>query len=421
VSAIELTGVGKRYRQHDEEPLLVKRLLRPHRRRAARDLWALREVTFAARAGETVGVIGRNGSGKTTLLRLLSGVSGPTEGRVRVTGTIAPLIGIGVGFNPELTGRENVTVNARLLGMSAEEIASRYDEIVAFSEIEAFIDTPVKFYSSGMYLRLAFSVAIHTDPDIFLLDELLAVGDLAFQLKCAERMHEIQDRGATIVVVTHNLQVLTRLAPRVIVLDAGGVAFDGEVEEGIGIYHALLQRDTEARTEAGRQEAALQTEGGGAVWAGTARVDVALVDDAGASTRHFPHGGTIGVRLRVELDEPTTDPVLGCAVRAQGREVVFATFTLPGEYEGTHGPDHPLEAAIDLRNHLGEGSFEVRAEVRDRGGQVVLGASDWELFAVSSTDRAIGVVNLAPSFAIDGRPLDLVQHRRLGQEPTEEG
>ncbi len=199
--------------------MLVKRLVQPWRWRPRRtETWALRDLDLQIERGETVGVIGRNGSGKTTLLRLLSGVSAPTTGRLRVAGSIAPLIGVGVGFHPELTGRENVFVNGRLLGMSERQLRDRYDAIVDFSEIGDAIDMPVKYYSSGMFLRLGFSVAIHTDPEILLVDEILAVGDIAFQLKCLERMREVQARGTTIVVVTHNLHSLDQIAPRTVVL-----------------------------------------------------------------------------------------------------------------------------------------------------------------------------------------------------------
>ncbi len=183
MSAIVAEGLGKRFRQYRDRGSLLARALRRGSTRDVQDIWALRDVDFTVERGGTLGIIGRNGSGKTTLLRLLSGVSGPSEGRLRIEGRIAPLIGIGVGFNRELTGRENVRVNGRLLGMSSEEVDATFDQIVAFAELEEFIDLPVKFYSSGMFLRLAFSVAIHTNPDVLLVDEILAVGDVGCQFK----------------------------------------------------------------------------------------------------------------------------------------------------------------------------------------------------------------------------------------------
>ncbi len=407
--AIVLESAGKRYRQYEEESLLVKRLLQPHRRRTAQDLWALKDVSFTAERGETLGIIGRNGSGKTTLLRLLSGVSAPTEGRVRVNGRVAPLIGIGVGFNSELTGRENVFVNGRLLGMTRAQVAERFDDIVAFSEIESFIDTPVKFYSSGMFLRLAFAVAIHTEPDIFVLDEILAVGDLAFQLKCNDRMRDIQERGTTIVVVTHNLQMLSRLAPRAIVLDHGRVVFDGDVDAALGAYHEVMQRDEESR---GSKVEALLEEGTQPRFGGGAAVTVQL-GDADGPTRHFATGGTIQVRIRAEFDREVTDPLVGLLVSLPGQAAVFTMQTQPGEYAGRHGPDRPLDATISLTNRLLAGTYSVRAGIYDGDGEVMLGTSEPELCYVVATSRGHGVVDLEPRVQIDGRRVHLAANRRL--------
>ena len=407
--AIVLESAGKRYRQYEEETLLFKRLLQPHRRRTHQDLWALRDISFTAERGETVGVIGRNGSGKTTLLRLLSGVSAPTEGRVRVVGRVAPLIGIGVGFNAELTGRENVALNGRLLGMTPQEVADRFDEIVDFSEIESFIDTPVKFYSSGMFLRLAFAVAIHTNPDIFVLDEILAVGDLAFQLKCNQKMREIQERGTTIVVVTHNLQMLSRLAPRAIVLDHGRIAFDGDVDDALGAYHEVMQRDEEAR---GSKVEALLEEGSQQRFAGGAAVSLEL-GDADGPTRHFTTGGAIRVRLHVEFDREVVDPLVGLMVAVPGRAAVFSVHSAPGEYAGRHGPDRPLDATITLSNRLLAGTYTVTGGVYDGDGEAMLGTSEPELCYVVSHERGHGIVDLDPRVQIGGQRIELAAHQRL--------
>ena len=189
--AIGLSGVGKRYWQLRDEAMLIKSLLPGHRAEKV-EHWALKDISIEVKQGETLGILGRNGAGKTTLLRLLAGVSRPTEGRVRIAGRIAPLIGVGVGFHQEMSGRENIYVNGMLLGLSRREIDGRMEQIMDFAELEGFIDTPVKFYSSGMFMRLGFSVAAHVDPEVLLVDEVLAVGDLAFQLKCFERMRALQ-------------------------------------------------------------------------------------------------------------------------------------------------------------------------------------------------------------------------------------
>ena len=188
---------------------------------ARNEFWALRNVTLSVRAGETVGLYGPNGSGKSTILKLIANVTFPTQGRLRVHGRIAPLIEIGAGFHPDLSGRENVFVNGAILGMRIGEIRERLASIIGFSEIGDFVDMPVKKYSSGMYLRLAFSIAVHSDADIFLIDEILAVGDKAFRAKCLERIREFKRRGKTILIVSHDTQHMEEFADRVIHLERG--------------------------------------------------------------------------------------------------------------------------------------------------------------------------------------------------------
>ena len=193
--------------------------------------YALRDVTFSIGRGETLGIIGRNGSGKSTILKLIAGVTAPSEGDLRVAGRVSPLIELGAGFHPDLTGRENIDLNASMLGMSGREIRERFDEIVGFAELWDFIDTPVKRYSSGMYMRLGFSVAIYSNPEILLVDEVLSVGDAAFQDKCMDKMHEFQQRGITIVFVSHSMEMVQKFCPRVLFLEGGRLVGDGGPEE----------------------------------------------------------------------------------------------------------------------------------------------------------------------------------------------
>jgi ABC-type polysaccharide/polyol phosphate transport system ATPase subunit len=202
--------------------------------------YALRDVTFAVGHGESYGIIGRNGSGKSTALKLIAGVSAPSRGEVRVTGRVSPLIELGAGFHPDLSGRENIDLNATILGMSGKLIRERFNEIVEFAELRDFIDTPVKRYSSGMYMRLGFSVAIHSDPEILLVDEVLAVGDAAFQEKCMEKMDEFKARGVTIVVVSHSMDLVQDFCQRVLLLDGGRAAAEGTPAEVIDRYLQMV-------------------------------------------------------------------------------------------------------------------------------------------------------------------------------------
>jgi ABC-2 type transport system ATP-binding protein len=221
-AAIEVEQLSKRFRVFREKPTSIKqRLLTSHAR--AEDLWALREITLDVRGGSTFGLIGHNGSGKTTLLKCIAGILRPTSGTVRQRGRLAALLELGAGFHPELTGRENVYLNASFLGLSRRDTDAAYDEIVTFAELEDFMETQVKFYSSGMLVRLGFAVAVHVDPDVLLVDEVLAVGDEAFQAKCIDRVRTFQREGRTIVLVTHALDTVREICDRAAMLDHGSL------------------------------------------------------------------------------------------------------------------------------------------------------------------------------------------------------
>ncbi|MBW4441650.1 MAG: ABC transporter ATP-binding protein [Plectolyngbya sp. WJT66-NPBG17] len=200
------------------------------------DFWALNEVSFTIEQGERVGIIGRNGAGKSTLLKILSRITEPTRGRIEGWGRVASLLEVGTGFHPELTGRENIYLNGAILGMSRSEIARKFDEIVDFAEVERFLDTPVKRYSSGMYVRLAFAVAAHLEPEILIVDEVLAVGDVQFQKKCLNKMEDVGKAGRTVLFVSHNLSTVEALCTRGIVLQQGALRFDGTAHEAVQYY-----------------------------------------------------------------------------------------------------------------------------------------------------------------------------------------
>jgi lipopolysaccharide transport system ATP-binding protein len=211
------------------------------RRPPGPEFWALRDVTFGVEAGQVMGIIGRNGAGKSTLLKVLSRITEPTTGRIELRGRIASLLEVGTGFHPELTGRENVYLNGTILGMRRREIDRKFDEIVDFAEVRRFIDTPVKRYSSGMYVRLAFAVAAHLEPEILVIDEVLAVGDAEFQRKCLGKMRDVAHEGRTVLFVSHNMAAIRGLCTRAIVMDGGRIALDGSVDRAISAYLAGVQ------------------------------------------------------------------------------------------------------------------------------------------------------------------------------------
>ncbi len=254
---IELENVSKAYRLIGRNPTLyetigdkVRSLLRMGNYQRPK-LWALRDLSFSVDQGEVLAIIGPNGAGKTTLLRLLAGVTTPTSGRVKVQGRVAPLIALGAGFNPELTGRENIYLNSIILGMNRREIEHKFDAIVDFAELVGFLDTPVKRYSSGMYARLGFATAIFTDLDILLVDEVLAVGDFAFQEKCLAKIRDLKQQGVSVVFVSHNLDMVRRICDRVILLEHGKISVDGDVSEATNRY---FQAVAVSRIEAASSE-----------------------------------------------------------------------------------------------------------------------------------------------------------------------
>jgi len=249
---VRVADVSKRFVIRKDNSLKERLVTLGRGREHREEFWALRDVSVNIQAGHTVALIGHNGSGKSTLLKVIGGIIDPTSGSVARRGRIAALLELGAGFHPDLSGRENVYLNASILGLTREETEERFDEILSFSGIGDFIDTQVKFYSSGMYVRLAFAVAVHTDPDLLLVDEVLAVGDEAFQRKCLDKIRSFQQEGRTIILVTHNLSQVTELADRAILLNRGEVVYDGEPGGAVTEFRNILEgrRVVEAEAEA---------------------------------------------------------------------------------------------------------------------------------------------------------------------------
>lgn len=313
--------------------------------------WALRDVSFKVEPGEVVGIIGRNGAGKSTLLKVLSRITAPTKGRVEIRGRIASLLEVGTGFHPELTGRENIRLNGAILGMSGTEIRAKFDEIVAFSGVEKFIDTPVKRYSSGMQVRLAFAVAAHLEPEILLVDEVLAVGDAEFQKKCLGKMSEIASGGGrTVLFVSHQLGMVARLCPRAIMLSGGEIAFVGTGEETID--HYVSSTRTAAAVGAADDP---RLEGKDAVVTG---VDIVTSGEETSDqvSWHLP----FTIRVRVRIRRPLGSLLLGVAVDSQhgGR---VTTWT---EQLSKHVPDDQEYAEFHLEvppNIVAPGGYSITA------------------------------------------------------------
>ena len=361
---VNVAGVSKRFVLHKDksvkERLVNFRSSRAHRE----DFWALTDVSLSVDSGTTLGLVGHNGSGKSTLLKIIGGIIQPTSGLVSRRGRLAALLELGAGFHPDLTGRENVYLNAAILGLRQAETNRHFDAIVEFSGIENFIDTQVKFYSSGMFVRLAFAVAVHVDPDLLLVDEVLAVGDEQFQRKCMDKIREFQDEGRTIVVVSHSAQQIGELCDRVVVLDGGRMTFDGDPLEGL----AVLRSGFDARSEPAAAPDAVDRPGPHIT---SVRV---VGSDLGVGGR-FAAGSDLSVEIAYRQRTSPAGWIAGIDVEnALGQQVYRVN---------THGLGTPLPTdpgdyrlTIELpRTTFGGGSYRVYAscvtstgESLDRGG-----------------------------------------------------
>ena len=407
-AVVSLEGVGKRYVKYEDVPLLVTRALRLRAANRRSHMWALRNIDLHVDPGESVGVIGRNGSGKSTMLRMLAGVTAPTEGVVRVRGRVAPLISVGIGFHRELTGRENVYVNGIILGLAKREIDRLFDSIVQFAEIEEFIDTPVKFYSSGMFVRLGFAVAVASHPEVLLVDEVLAVGDLAFQRRCFDRMDEIRREGATILVVSHNMNAIRLLCRRTMLLHDGRAIYNGDTNEAISKYHDILGK---------LEQNAAGSEGGD-----IAVSDLSLTKD-GAPTAHVAAGDEVTFSLDVSFARPARQPILVFRIYNESGQLVYGETILADPVEvGTR-----LRFDVRLRVALPTGSYTVETSVGLEPRQGTVYAVPPPLtFFVSGRPMVRGSADLRAVFDVrvtdDGHPHDRPASGSVApQQPLSEG
>lgn len=392
-SVVTLEGVGKRYVKYDDTPTLLGRAVALRNRTTRSPFWAVRGVDLTVEPGETFGVIGRNGSGKSTMLRMLAGVTAPTEGRVTVRGRVAPLISVGVGFHPELTGRENVYVNGTVLGMTTEEIDDLFSSIVDFAELHGFIDTPVKFYSSGMFVRLGFAVAVASQPDLLLIDEVLAVGDLRFQAKCYERMLEMKEHGATIVLVTHNLQATRSMCDRTLVLHDGEPRFLGATPDAISVYHELLATAPRGTPEGSdTHEPTTPVES----------ITTQIIGSDGAPTAYVHHDDEICVRSVVRFREAVDRPVYGIVVHSVSGVNVYSDSTETAEAHRPAAPGDEVEVDVHLRAGLVTGSYEVRGVVAWDGTMEARMGSRSVSFYVAGREMVQGVADLRARFELGG-------------------
>ncbi len=386
--ALQMRGVNKKFRKgelydslRDAIPGIVRNLIRrrPNDTRRTREFWALRDIDLDVEPGEVLGIIGHNGAGKSTMLKLLSGILKPTSGAIAVSGRLSALIEIGAGFHPDLTGRENVYLNGTILGMSRAEIARRFDQIVEFSGLEEFLDTPVKRYSSGMHARLGFSVAAHVDPDILIVDEVLSVGDYAFQNRCVERMRQVIQGGAAVVFVSHNLNAVANLCTRVILLDHGRIVRLGCPQEVIRAYLTANRIEADAATK-------------------DAYISSFVIRDEHGPKVRFRPGDEVSIDVEVRANRPCQQLSISLYLRDENGYDVFDTSTERlghPTFSLAEGEVHRCTFRLTL--HLANGSFHFGALVfRYDIQRMYDNAFPVGTVFVSSDADVRGVVNLYP-------------------------
>jgi ABC-type polysaccharide/polyol phosphate transport system ATPase subunit len=357
--AVVAEDVSRCFRVYPEQHVTLKEAIVRRRHVRRQEVWALRNVSFSIEPGEAVGVVGRNGSGKTTLLRLIAGIFKPTSGRVVAAGDVGSLLGLGAGFHPEFTGRENAYMNAAIHGLKRHYVERRMDEIVAFAELEPFIDLPVRTYSAGMYMRLGFAVATHLNPDILLLDEVFAVGDEAFQRKCIAKVLELKQDGRTILFVSHAAPAVERLCDRALLFVRGKLVEDGAAGNVIASYQrSLADEENPAERGAGLRE-----------WGtGEARiVGVSLEGGGGGERRQFLSGDPFVIRLQIEAKRPIEPPRLAVEFRDANGSLLGA-HECSSEALGWAGSPGRVGVTFTLpRLPLADGRFQVAVAMMEGG------------------------------------------------------
>jgi lipopolysaccharide transport system ATP-binding protein len=394
--AVRIEGVGKRYKIGALHPgyatlreMIGDALAAPFRRlrgddsRRRETIWALRDVNIEVRRGDLVGVIGHNGAGKSTLLKILSRITRPSAGSVEIRGRVGSLLEVGTGFHPDLTGRENIYLNGAILGMRRVEIRKKFDEIVAFSELEKFVETPVKFYSSGMYVRLAFSVAAHLEPEILIMDEVLAVGDAAFQQKCLDKMRDIRLQGRTIFFVSHDLAAVVRLCKRVVLLEGGRVTAEGQPQEVVNRY---LNSSWKAGAERAWDEAG-DAPGGSVVRLRRVRV----CDERGETVSAFDVRRPVNIEVTYDVLEEGHALVPVVELYNEEGAEVFTTHDAGEEWRRRARPRGRYTSAVRVPgNLLAEGSLIAHVSVMSHFPSTILHARAPNAVAFQVVDEAGG-------------------------------
>jgi homopolymeric O-antigen transport system ATP-binding protein len=394
---ISVQNVSKVYHLYEHPLHRVLGALTLSRRRKA-EFWALRNINLRVEKGEVFALLGPNGSGKSTLLQIISGILQPTAGRVHCSGRIAALLELGAGFNPEFTGRENVYLNGEILGLSRKELEAAFPRIEAFAEIGRFIDRPVKEYSSGMYVRLAFSTAIHVDPEVLIVDEALAVGDAIFASRCVQKFEELRRKKVTVFLVSHDLGLIKRLADRAAFMLEGQIVMQGSPKDAVNQYVGfVLDREVAGQGKNPAQlEAPLATQSSFRHGDGASRVlDVQILNSSGDPCRAFRPGESIMLRIRALFQKSVSNPVVGILIRNRIGMDIFGTNTRVERAElGDFEPGEEIEVEFELDCLLSRQEYTLTVAVQYWNGLSQDWLDDVLDFRVEDTRDVAGVLNL---------------------------
>jgi ABC-type polysaccharide/polyol phosphate transport system ATPase subunit len=406
--AISLKGIGKKYRIASSKSLRLREVLSFGKKRHTQDFWALQDIDLEVEPGTTLGILGRNGAGKSTMLQIISGVLQPTTGTVEVNGRLTAIFGLGSGFNPEFTGRENAMMNGLILGMDRHEMLERFEEIEAFADIGDFMDHPVKTYSSGMKSRLGFAVAVNVDPDILVIDEALSAGDTAFKKRALQRMYDLRDSGTTVLFVSHSMGMVNRFCTDAVLLNRGHMIMRGTPEEVVGEYRSVLEKSQNKKKSAGDAERDQQLDytiahededdmpdppkGKQRRPTGEAEIlDVKLLDEDRQPADRVPSGGNLTARVRARYARDTERSAFGAVLRDSSGTLLFATSTDMEESSlGARAEGEVVTVDFTFGVPFRPGDYGVEATVSGEAGRLLGRTEEATAFRVVAEERQAG-------------------------------
>ncbi|RUM74945.1 MAG: ABC transporter ATP-binding protein [Sulfurovum sp.] len=417
--AIKVNNLTKLYHLYDHPQDRLKEALHPFKKSYHHDFYAINDISFEIKKGETVGIIGKNGAGKSTLLKMITGVLTPTSGTIETHGAISSLLELGAGFNPEMSGLENIYLNGSLMGFTREEMDTRVDDIIAFADIGEFIHQPVKMYSSGMFARLAFSVSINVDPDILIVDEALSVGDMAFQMKCFKKFQDFQEQGRTILFVTHALDTVIRYCTRGIVIDAGQKVYEGTSKEAVDAFKKILSGDfyLQDKEEKKKKAAAikentllkdafkkhkeLDSYGNNKAQI----IDYGTLDNEGNPADILDYNAPFSIIMKVKFNEEITDPIFAFTLKdVRGLEITGTNTHMKHIITGTFKKEDTVTITFKQKANLQLGKYALSlgcVNLNEKGVEVYNRIYEAMLFEIIGADQMVGFYDLQSDISIN--------------------